>query len=461
MNSKLNIINTLTGKKENFVPIDEKKVGMYVCGPTVYDFPHVGNARPLVVFDVLFRILIKIFGKDKVTYVRNITDIDDKIINSSKDKKISIDKLTSNVTKSFHDDCKYLNCLKPNFEPKATEHIKGMIEMTENLLKNQHAYEKDKHIYFSVNSFKNYGKLSKKNPEELVAGARVEVSKLKQNPLDFVLWKPSLPNDPGWDSPWGRGRPGWHLECSVMSEKFLGKNFDIHGGGLDLVFPHHENEIAQSEAFSENVPFSTIWMHNGLINLKSEKMSKSLGNIISINDLLKKYSPAAIRMFFISGNYKNPLEYDESILNANEKAIQRLKQTIQLKSSDSVNELNSKQFVDKFHKSMNADLNTSLALGSIFELSKSINQSYNQNININKSQNNLLELLSTLGIDIKSDNIKPKQEIDTNKIEKLIKDRNEFRKNKNYTKADEIRDELDSMGITIYDSEDETKWRSL
>ena len=272
----------MTGKKETFVPIDKNQVGMYVCGPTVYDFPHVGNARPLVVFDVLYRILIKIFKKDKVTYVRNITDIDDKIIDSSKKKKISIDKLTSSITKSFHEDCEYLNCLKPSFEPKATEHIKEMISMTENLLRDKHAYEKDKHVYFSVNSFKNYGKLSKKKSEELVAGARVEVSKLKKNPLDFVLWKPSTSDEPSWDSPWGKGRPGWHLECSVMSEKFLGKNFDIHGGGLDLVFPHHENEIAQSCCTNKTDKFANFWLHNGYVTFKKEKMSKSLGNIVTI-----------------------------------------------------------------------------------------------------------------------------------------------------------------------------------
>jgi len=271
MNKELNIFNTLSGKKEKFIPIKKDKVGMYVCGPTVYDFPHIGNARPLVVFDVLYRLLLKIFGKDKVTYVRNITDIDDKIIESSKNNKIPIDMLTTSTTKSFHDDCKYLNCLKPNFEPKATEHIKGMIAMTEKLLKNKNAYEKDKHVYFSVSSFKNYGKLSKKNTEELVAGARVEISKSKKDPLDFVLWKPSTAEDPGWDSPWGRGRPGWHLECSVMSEKFLGKNFDIHGGGLDLVFPHHENEIAQSCCANKVDKFANYWLHNGYVTFNKEK----------------------------------------------------------------------------------------------------------------------------------------------------------------------------------------------
>ena len=222
MNKNLNFFNTLSNKKEKFIPINNNNVGMYVCGPTVYDFPHIGNARPLVVFDVLFRLLQNLYGKNKVTYVRNITDIDDKIIESSKKNNKSIKELTETITKSFHQDCKYLNCLKPTFEPKATEHIKGMIDMVSNLLKNNHAYENEKHVYFSVSSFKKYGKLSNKNSEQLIAGSRVEVSKYKKDPLDFVLWKPSDEKDPGWDSPWGRGRPGWHLECSVMSEKFLG-----------------------------------------------------------------------------------------------------------------------------------------------------------------------------------------------------------------------------------------------
>ncbi|MBO6491873.1 MAG: cysteine--tRNA ligase, partial [Pelagibacteraceae bacterium] len=246
MTENLNFFNTLSKKKEKFVPINKKKIGMYVCGPTVYDFPHIGNARPLVVFDVLFRLLKKIYGENEITYVRNITDVDDKIIESSKKNKKSINELTETITKSFHEDCRYLYCLNPTFEPKATEHIKEMIGMVSNLLKNNHAYENKNHVYFSVSSFKKYGKLSNKNSEQLVAGSRVEVSEYKKDPLDFVLWKPSDEKDPGWDSPWGRGRPGWHLECSVMSEKFLGKQFDIHGGGLDLVFPHHENEIAQS-----------------------------------------------------------------------------------------------------------------------------------------------------------------------------------------------------------------------
>ena len=446
--------------KQKLLELDISKVlKIYVCGITPYSESHIGHAMSAVIFDTLRRYLIS--QNFKMNFVQNFTDIDDKLIIAAKENNTTIDKISNKYITQHVNSLSKLNVLPADHAPKATEEIKEMINMINVLISKDMAYETNGDCYFRVNKFETYGKLSKRNIEEMLAGARIDINENKEHPMDFALWKKQISDEPGWESPWGIGRPGWHIECSAMSMKYLGQNLDIHGGGRDLIFPHHENEIAQSEAFSENVPFSTIWMHNGLINLKSEKMSKSLGNIISINDLLKKYSPAAIRMFFISGNYKNPLEYDESILNANEKAIQRLKQTIQLKSSDSVNELNSKQFVDKFHKSMNADLNTSLALGSIFELSKSINQSYNQNININKSQNNLLELLSTLGIDIKSENIKPKQEIDTNKIEKLIKDRNEFRKNKNYTKADEIRDELDSMGITIYDSEDETKWRSL
>tara|TARA_Y100000994_G_scaffold62959_1_gene51113 strand:+ start:22123 stop:23490 length:1368 start_codon:yes stop_codon:yes gene_type:complete len=446
--------------KQKLLELDISKVlKIYVCGITPYSESHIGHAMSAVIFDTLRRYLIS--QNYKMNFVQNFTDIDDKLIIAAKENNTTIDKISNKYITQHVNSLSKLNVLAADHAPKATEEIKEMINMINVLISKDMAYEINGDCYFRVNKFETYGKLSKRNIEEMLAGARIDINENKEHPMDFALWKKQISDEPGWESPWGIGRPGWHIECSAMSMKYLGQNLDIHGGGRDLIFPHHENEIAQSEAFSENVPFSTIWMHNGLINLKSEKMSKSLGNIISINDLLKKYSPAAIRMFFISGNYKNPLEYDESILNANEKAIQRLKQTIQLKSSDSVNELNSKQFVDKFHKSMNADLNTSLALGSIFELSKSINQSYNQNININKSQNNLLELLSTLGIDIKSENIKPEQEIDTKKIEKLIKDRNEFRKNKNYTKADEIRDELDSMGITIYDSEDETKWRSL
>ena len=323
MTKNLNFFNTLSNKKEKFIPIHNNKVGMYVCGPTVYDFPHIGNARPLVVFDVLFRLLQSLYGKSKVTYVRNITDIDDKIIESSKKNKKSIKDLTETITKSFHEDCKYLNCLNPTFEPRATEHIKGMINMVSNLLKNNHAYENERHVYFSVSSFKKYGKLSNKNSEQLVAGSRVEVSKYKKDPLDFVLWKPSDEKDPGWDSPWGRGRPGWHLECSVMSEKFLGKQFDIHGGGLDLVFPHHENEIAQSCCANKTENFANYWLHNGFVTFDKEKMSKSVGNIVTINKLSENVNGQVVRLALLSSHYKQPLDWNEELIKNSQNTLDK------------------------------------------------------------------------------------------------------------------------------------------
>ena len=324
MTKNLNLFNTLSNKKEKFAPIDINKVGMYVCGPTVYDFPHIGNARPLVIFDVLFRLLKKIYGKNKITYVRNITDVDDKIIESSKRNKKSINELTKIITKSFHEDCKYLNCLEPSFEPKATEHIQEMISMVTNLLKKKHAYENEKHVYFSVSSFKKYGRLSNKNSDQLVAGSRVEVSKYKKDPLDFVLWKPSDENDPGWDSPWGRGRPGWHLECSVMSEKFLGKNFDIHGGGLDLVFPHHENEIAQSCCANKTNNFANYWLHNGFVTFDKEKMSKSIGNIVMISKLRENINGQVVRLALLSSHYKQPLDWNEKLIKESQNTLKQV-----------------------------------------------------------------------------------------------------------------------------------------
>ena len=275
MNKDIFLTNNLTNKKEKFVPIDEKKVGMYVCGPTVYDDPHIGNARPIVIFDILFKIIKSKFSS--VTYVRNITDVDDKIIKSSNEKKISISDLTETVIKSFREDCNYLNCEDPTQQPKATEHIDLMIEMISELIKKGFAYENNKHVYFEVKKFEDYGKLSNKKLEDLIAGSRVEVSDNKKNSEDFVLWKPSLENEPCWDSPWGKGRPGWHLECSAMSKKFLGNEFDIHGGGIDLIFPHHENEIAQSRCANDTKVFANYWLHNAFITMSNEKMAKSQG----------------------------------------------------------------------------------------------------------------------------------------------------------------------------------------
>ena len=450
MTKNLNFFNTLSNKKEKFIPINNNKIGMYVCGPTVYDFPHIGNARPLVVFDVLFRLLRSLYGKNKVTYVRNITDIDDKIIESSKKNKKTIKILTETITKSFHEDCRYLNCLNPTFEPKATEHIKGMINMVSNLLKNKHAYESEKHVYFSVSSFKKYGKLSKKNPEELVSGSRVEISKYKKDPLDFVLWKPSDINDPGWDSPWGRGRPGWHLECSVMSEKFLGKQFDIHGGGLDLVFPHHENEIAQSCCANKTENFANYWLHNGFVTFDKEKMSKSIGNIVTINKLRENINGQVIRLALLSSHYKQPLDWNEKLIKESQNTLDKWYSQFE--------KVNPEELHDDVIKPLQEDLNTPeyiAKLHSLFEESSKGNKSSKVKFLLACQQIGLLEESKESWENFKKSKVK----VDENFINQKIKDRNEARKKGNYKLADSLRKELEDKGVIIKDKQDKTTWK--
>jgi len=450
MTRNLNIHNTLSGKKEKFVPINNNKVGMYVCGPTVYDFPHIGNARPLVVFDVLFRLLKKIYGKNKITYVRNITDIDDKIIESSKKNNKSTKELTEAITTSFHKDCKYLNCLKPSFEPKATQHIKEMITMVTNLINNKHAYENEKHVYFSVSSFEEYGKLSNKNQKELIAGSRVEISKYKKDPLDFILWKPSEANDPGWDSPWGRGRPGWHLECSVMSEKFLGKKFDIHGGGLDLVFPHHENEIAQSRCTNKTSNFANYWLHNGFVTFDKEKMSKSMGNIVAINKLRENINGQVVRLALLSSHYKQPLDW-------NEKLIQESQNTLD-KWYGQFEKIDSEELQDEVLNPLLEDLNTPEYISKLHLL-------YDESSKGNKSSKvkflTACKLIGLLEEDKQSwENFKKsKAKVDENFINQKIMDRNDARKKGNYKLADTIRKELETNGVVIKDKKDKTTWK--
>jgi len=449
MTKNFNFFNTLTNKKEKFVPISNNKVGMYVCGPTVYDFPHIGNARPLVVFDVLFRLLQNLYDKNKVIYVRNITDIDDKIIESSKKKKKSIKELTETVTKSFHEDCRYLNCLKPTFEPKATEHIKEMIAMVSNLLTNNYAYKNEKHVYFSVSSFKKYGKLSNKNSKQLVAGSRVEISKYKKDPLDFVLWKPSDEKDPGWDSPWGRGRPGWHLECSVMSEKFLGKQFDIHGGGLDLVFPHHENEIAQSCCANKTENFANYWLHNGFVTFNKEKMSKSIGNIVTINKLRENVNGQVVRLALLSSHYKQPLDWNEKLIKGSQNTLD--------KWYGQFEEINPEKLKEDVIKPLREDLNTPeyiAKLHSLFEESSKGNKS---------SKAKFLSACQLIGLleDKQSweDFKKSKVKVDENFINQKIKDRNKARKKENYKLADTLRKELEDNGVIIEDKQNKTTWK--
>ena len=456
----MNIFDTLDNKRKSINLSEKKKIKIYVCGITPYSESHIGHAMSAVIFDTLRKYLLA--NQQNVTYVQNFTDIDDKLIKAAKENNSDIKTISTKFIDKHLSALNKLNVLKPDYSPKATEEIKEMINMIGVLISKGIAYEINGNCYFRVEKFKTYGKLSKRNFDEMLAGARIEIDEQKENPMDFALWKTKKGNEPGWESPWGEGRPGWHIECSAMSMKYLGQNIDIHGGGRDLIFPHHENEIAQSEAFTNSAPFSNIWMHNGLINLKSEKMSKSLGNIITIDHLLNQFSAAAIRMFFISSNYKNPLEYNTNLIAANERAIMRLKNTSQLKSSANIDHLNTSTFIKNFHDAMQNDLNTSMALGAIFDLSKAINQAKIQNLNITYAQGDLINLLNILGININEERINDKKgtfdKIDEKWIKSQIELRNKYRKLKNFSDADDIRKELLSKGISLLDSRNGTEW---
>jgi len=451
MDKDIFLTNSLGNKKEKFTPINSKKIGMYVCGPTVYDNPHIGNARPLVIFDILFKVLKCKFGTKAINYVRNITDIDDKIIKASLEKKISISELTNKITKIFHDDCNYLNCEVPSHEPKATENISLMIEMISKLIKNNNAYESNQHVYFDVNKFKDYGKLSNKNLDELISGARVEVSENKKNPADFVLWKPSSENEPSWDSPWGKGRPGWHLECSVMSKKFLGDKFDIHGGGIDLIFPHHENEIAQSRCANENETFANYWVHNGFITISSEKMSKSQGNVLTIDDLKNKVNGQVIRLALISAHYKQPLDWNEKLLSESEKTLN--------KWYESYTELKKQVLIPQEYLSpLYDDLNTPGYIANLHKLFEKSQKGSAKDKEIFVSACNFIGLLNE-DKKIWEKFKQSKSKISKEEIEKKIQERNIARKNKDYNAADNIRDELLDKGVLIEDKDDKTLWK--
>ena len=447
--NNLRLTNSLTRKKEVFKPINLDKITLYACGTTVYDNPHVGNARSLVVFDTLFRVLQLLYGVNKVYYVRNITDVDDKIIEASKNNKKSINDITQEVTKIFHQNCESLNCLKPTQEPKATEHIHEMIEMTSSLIKKKFAYVNGGHVYFSVTSFKSYGKLSNKNLEDLKAGSRVEISDLKKNPMDFVLWKPSAEKDPGWPSPWGRGRPGWHLECSVMSEKYLGKNFDIHGGGLDLIFPHHENEIAQSCSNNSTNKFANYWLHNGFVTIEKEKMSKSLGNIITITNAVNKYSGQVVRLALLSAHYSQPLDWNDDLLN-NQKNI--------LDKWYNLYEKNSEEIQLDLSETLLDDLNTAGFIAKIHELYNEAIKGDNKKKTLFNSACRLLGLFNVPKeewLNFKQKKVKISKEL----ILKKIQERKEAKDNGNYDLADKIRNDLLDEGILIEDQKEKTIWK--
>ena len=451
MNNDIFLTNNLSNKKEKFVPIDKKKIGMYVCGPTVYDDPHIGNARPLVIFDILFRVLKCKYGNQSVNYIRNITDIDDKIIQASQDKKISVSEITKKVTKNFHDDCIFLNCQKPTEEPKATENINLMIDMISQLLDKSFAYEKTGHVYFAVNKFKDYGNLSNKKLEDLIAGSRVEISENKKNPEDFVLWKPSNENEPSWKSPWGQGRPGWHLECSAMSKKFLGNEFDIHGGGIDLLFPHHENEIAQSRCANDTKVFANYWVHNAFITISNEKMAKSQGNILKINDFKEKVSGQILRFALMSAHYKQPLDWNDKLLNECKNTIDKWYQIyLSLKTPLKI--------PNEMLLPLYDDLNTP---GYISNLHNLFDKAKNGNENDKKifiSACNFVGLLNETKdqwLEFK----KKKSLISEQDIIKKIDLRNKARENKDYKEADIIRNELLDKGVLIEDKDGKTIWK--
>ncbi len=447
MNS-LKLTNSLTRKKEVFKPNNIKKISLYACGPTVYESPHVGNARTLVVFDVLYRVL-KVLYNSNVTYVRNITDVDDKIIEASQNNKEDINEITNRVIKIFHENCKSLNCLKPTIEPKATKHVKEMIEMTSSLIKKGFAYENKNHVFFAVSKFKDYGKLSNKNLDELKAGSRIEISDLKKNPMDFVLWKPSNDKDPGWDSPWGRGRPGWHLECSAMSEKYLGKNLDIHGGGIDLIFPHHENEIAQSCCNNNTKNFANYWVHNGFVTINNEKMSKSLGNIISITDATKKYSGQVVRLALLSAHYSQPLDWNKKLLENQRATIEKWYQLYEENNEEIplieidmlLDDLNTPGFIAKIHK-LYANANKG------DEKSKKFFNSACKFIGLFDLTKNEWEEFKKVDKDISEEF-----------IEKKIKERLAAKRKGDYKLADKIRVELASKGVIIEDKKEQTTWK--
>lgn len=472
----MKIYNTAVRDKVPFIPLNPKKVGMYVCGVTVYDLCHIGHARSAVVFDVLAKYL-KARGH-KVTYVRNFTDIDDKIINRAKELNKDTKEVAEYYIDAFYEDMGKIYVEKADHEPRATEFIEEMIDMVKILLEKGHAYISDGDVYFSVESFPEYGALSGRKLEDMIAGKRIKVTDKKRHPMDFVLWKSAKPGEPFWDSPWGPGRPGWHLECSVMSCHYLGPSFDIHGGGEDLIFPHHENERAQAIC-AYGGTFARYWIHNGFVTVESEKMSKSLGNFITIRDALKLYHPQIIRLFLLSRHYKSPVDFSEKSMKAVKSALVRAYRTLEkleeIIGPDDKREAISLEeekggFLNKFIKVMDDDLNTAAAIGLLFEKIKEINKKIEQKQGnwkeeLLRDRKELLSAGEILGIfkespkDFFKEIYAKELPLSIDEIEKMIKERQEARKRKDWDKADSIRNKLKEMGIILEDTPQGTRWR--
>jgi cysteinyl-tRNA synthetase len=479
--------NTLSREKNPLIPINKNHVNIYVCGITAYDYCHIGHARSTLVFDMIVRYL-RYRGYD-VNYVRNFTDIDDKIINRAQEQDTTAEELANRFIDAFHEDMKSLGNIAPNLEPKATEHITEMIQLIEDLIAKDFAYEVDGDVYFRVEKFEDYGKLSGRNIDDMMAGARISVNENKQNPMDFALWKKSKPGEPLWKSPWGDGRPGWHIECSAMSRKYFGETFDIHGGGKDLIFPHHENEIAQSEAAS-NKTFVQNWIHHGFVTIKDEKMSKSLGNFLTIRQILEKYPAEVLRFFVFSTHYRSPIDFSDTAMKDAETGLDRIYSCLAEiqklpgkgdsdapKASGKKNVAKIASLEDRFIKAMDNDFNSAQGLGHIFDVVKSLNTikqslpsapSHDDLEILHNGAKTIVKLAETMGI-LQNDAveyIKAKQQkildeldIDTSEINLLIEQRNTARSEKNWEKADEIRDKLLDMRIEIKDDAEGTTWQ--
>ncbi|MGD9616671.1 MAG: cysteine--tRNA ligase [Alphaproteobacteria bacterium] len=451
------LYNSLTRRKEVFEPLDPELVRLYVCGPTVYDLAHIGNARAAIVFDQLYRLLRHAYGAEHVRYVRNITDIDDKIINAARDAGEPIAELTRRTTALYHADMEALGALPPDIEPRCTEHVPQMVAMIERLIKAGHAYAAEGHVLFAVASWPGYGKLSRRSRQEMIAGARVEVAPYKKDPGDFVLWKPSAPDQPGWDSPWGRGRPGWHIECSAMSAAHLGETFDIHGGGLDLIFPHHENELAQSEAAHGGKPFVRFWVHNGFLSVDSAKMSKSLGNFVTVHELLEQGIPGeAIRLALLSTHYRDPLDWTDEKLEQAKAALDRWYRALSLGDGSPT-----PASAPKVVEALEDDLNTPQAIARLHELAGAVFRAEDaaERLALQKELLAAGELLGLL-------TAHPMQWLqgaslgEAEPIEMRIADRTRARKERRFADADRIRAELAAEGIVLEDRPDgTTKWR--
>ena len=466
----MKIFNTLTRHKDEFVPINEGKVGIYVCGPTVYDFIHIGNARPMIVFDTLRRYL-EYKGYD-VNYVSNFTDVDDKIIKKANEEGVDASVISERFIKECKKDMEGLNVREATTHPKATEEIDDMIDMIKTLIKKDYAYEVNGTVYFRTRKFSDYGKLSKKNIDDLRSGFRdlkVSGEEEKEDPLDFVLWKPKKEGEPFWESPWGEGRPGWHLECSVMSKKYIGDVIDIHAGGEDLIFPHHENEIAQSEA-ANDAEFARYWMHNGFLKINNEKMSKSLGNFFTVREISEKYDLQVIRFFMLSAHYRSPLNFSDDLVESAKASLERIKTAVSKldeiinaakaeKADDAETALISELdgFEKKFDDAMEDDLNTADAISAIFELVKFANTNVNENSSkefATKVYDMIVKLCDVLGIKAKTE-----AELLDADIEKLIQERQDARKNKDFARSDEIRNSLLEKGIILEDTREGVRWK--